>query len=133
MKKKWYKKKIDWTGELCKKTTRHHAHLSLCAKPKKTKDAKSRKWPKTTIWVIFWRFRDQILQIANFSEKKFSLKLKLILITNFRPKTIVWAVFWEKYQSVWFWANLETFSGISPNQDFFSKIRLCNSSTFRVP
>ena len=31
----------------CKKTTRHHARLSLCAKSKKTKDTKSRKWPKT--------------------------------------------------------------------------------------
>ena len=27
----------------CKKTTRHHAHLSLFAKSRKTKDAKSRK------------------------------------------------------------------------------------------
>ena len=27
--------------------------------------------------------------------------------------------FWEKYQSVWFWANLETFSRISQNQEFF--------------
>ena len=33
----------------CKKTTRHHAHLSLCAKSRKTNDAKSRKWPKTSI------------------------------------------------------------------------------------
>ena len=37
----------------CKKTTRHHAHLSLCAKSRKTNDAKSRKWPKTSIWAIF--------------------------------------------------------------------------------
>ena len=29
-----------------------------------------------------------------------------------------------KYQSVWFWANLETFLRISPNQEFFSKIWL---------
>ena len=43
----------------CKKTTRHHAHLS-CAKSRKTDDAKSRKWPKTSIWAIFWRFRGQI-------------------------------------------------------------------------
>ena len=44
----------------CKKTTRHHACLSLCAKSKKTNDAKSTKWPKTSIWAIFWRFRSQI-------------------------------------------------------------------------
>ena len=37
----------------CKETTRHHAHLSLCAKSRKTNDAKSRKWPKTSIWAIF--------------------------------------------------------------------------------
>ena len=37
----------------CKKTTRHHADLSLCAKLRKTKDGKSRKCPKTSIWAIF--------------------------------------------------------------------------------
>ena len=37
----------------CKKTTRHHAHLSLCAKSRKTNDAKSRKWPKTSFWAMF--------------------------------------------------------------------------------
>ena len=36
-----------------KKTARHHAQLSLCAKSRKTNDAKSRKWPKTSIWAIF--------------------------------------------------------------------------------
>ena len=49
------------TGQAnCKKTTRHHAHLSLCTKSRKTKDAKSRKWPKASIWAFFWRFRGQI-------------------------------------------------------------------------
>ena len=33
----------------CKKTTRHHAHLLLCAKSRKTNDAESRKWPKTSV------------------------------------------------------------------------------------
>ena len=32
-----------------KKTTIHHGHLSLCAKLRKTNDAKSRKWPKNSI------------------------------------------------------------------------------------
>ena len=32
----------------CKKTTRHHAH-QLCAESRKTNDAKSRKWSKTSI------------------------------------------------------------------------------------
>ena len=44
----------------CKKTTRHHAHLSLRAKSRKTNNAKSRKWPKTSIWAIFGRFLGQI-------------------------------------------------------------------------
>ena len=50
----------------CKKTTRHHAHLSLCAQSKKTNDAKSRKWPKTSIWAIFWRFWGQISPNCKF-------------------------------------------------------------------
>ena len=33
----------------CKKTTRHYVHRSLRAKPRKTNDAKLRKWPKTSI------------------------------------------------------------------------------------
>ena len=37
----------------CKKTARHHIHLLLCAKSRKTNDANSRKWPKTLIWAIF--------------------------------------------------------------------------------
>ena len=50
----------------CKKTTRHHAHLSLCAKSRKTNDAKSRKWPKTSIWAIFWQFPGQISPNCKF-------------------------------------------------------------------
>ena len=50
----------------CKKTTRHHAHLSLRAKSRKTNDAKSRKWPKTSIWAIFWQFPGQISPNCKF-------------------------------------------------------------------
>ena len=53
----------------CKKTTRHHAHLSLWEKSRKTNDAKSRKWPKTSIGYFFEDFKVKYLQIANFSEK----------------------------------------------------------------
>ena len=69
----------------------------------------------------FWRFRGQISWNSKFW-------------TNFRPKTkkVVRAVS-EKTFKVWFWANLEKFSWISPNQDFFWKIRLCYFSTFIVP
>ena len=59
--------KNSLTGPVnCKKTTRHHAHLSLYAKSRKTDDAKSRKWPKTSIWAIFWRFRRQISPNCKF-------------------------------------------------------------------
>ena len=55
---KWTR--IHWlTGSAnCKKETRHHAHLSLRAKSRKTNDAKSRKWPKTSICANLWQLRD---------------------------------------------------------------------------
>ena len=46
--------KNTWTGPAnCKKTTRHQVHLSLCAKLRKTNDAKPKKCPKTSNWAIF--------------------------------------------------------------------------------
>ena len=69
------------------KTTRDHVHLSLCAKSRKTKDTKSRKWPKNLIWAIFDDFEVTYLHIAIFSEIKVSFKLKVIFSTNFTPKT----------------------------------------------
>ena len=60
------KNKNALTGRAnCKKTTRHHAHLSLCAKSRKTNNAKSRKWPKTSI--------REYLQIKNFFQKSGSV------------------------------------------------------------
>ena len=53
----------------CKKTTRHHAHLSLSAKSTKINDAKTRKWPKTLILAFFDEFEVKYIQIINFSEK----------------------------------------------------------------
>ena len=53
----------------CKKTTRHHAHLSLCAKSRKTNNAKSRKVPKTSFGHFYDDFEVKYLQIAHFSEK----------------------------------------------------------------
>ena len=53
-----------------KKTTRHHAHLSLCAKSIKANDVKSRKWPKISIWAILDDFEVKDLQIANFFWKE---------------------------------------------------------------
>ena len=47
-------------------------------------------------------FEVKYLEIADFTEKQVSFKLKVIFSTNFRPKTknIVRAVFEQKYQSV---------------------------------
>ena len=60
-------KKNTLTGLVnCKKTTRHHAHLSLCAKSRETKDVKSRKWPKISIGAIFLTFRGQISRNCKF-------------------------------------------------------------------
>ena len=105
----------------CKKTTRLHAHLPLCIKSRKTNDAKSRKWPKTSIWAIFWRFRGQISPNCKFFWKIGSFKLKVIFSTNFRPKTkkIVKAVFEKKYQCLilgWFGGF---FANISRSRFFF--------------
>ena len=83
---------------------------------------------------FFYDFEVKYLQIVNFSEKRFHSNWRsyLVLTSGRKPKNRL-SRFGEKYQSIWFWANLETFSRISPNQDFFSKIRLCDFSTFIVP
>ena len=56
--KKQYAKAIankhTLTGMMnCKKTARHHVNLSLCAKSRKTNDAKSRKWQKPQFGQFF--------------------------------------------------------------------------------
>ena len=56
-------------------------------KIKKTNDAKLRKWPKTSTGHVFDDFEVTYLEIANFSEKSVSFKLKVIFSTNFSPKT----------------------------------------------
>ena len=60
----------------CDKATRHHVQLSLCAKSRKTNDAKSRKWPKTSIWAIFWRFRGQMSPNCKLFWKKGSIQIE---------------------------------------------------------
>ena len=52
----------------CKKTTTNHTNI-LCAKPRKTNDAKSKKWPKTSTWAFSDDFEIKYLQITDFSEK----------------------------------------------------------------
>ena len=53
----------------CKKTSRHHSQLLLCVKVRKTNDAKSTKWSKTSILAIFDDFKVKYPQIANCPEK----------------------------------------------------------------
>ena len=91
---------------------------------------------------IDWTENNQILTISRSNISKLQIFLKnrfhsnwrsyLVLTSGQKPKKSL-DRFWEKYQSVWFWANLETLSRISPIQEFFSKIRLCGISTFIVP
>ena len=130
------KNKNTLTGpENCKNRTRHQAPLS-CAKSRKTNDAKSINRPKTSIWAIVSHFRGQISPNYKFFWKnRFHSNWRSYTVLTSGPKTkkIVRAVFWEKCQSVWFWANFETFLRVSLNQEFFSKIRLCHFSTFMVP
>ena len=75
--------------EDCKKTTRHHVHLSLCAKSRKTNDAKSRKWPKTSIWAIFLTIsRSNISKLQIFLKNRFHSNWRsyLVLTSGQKPK-----------------------------------------------
>ena len=84
-------KKNTSTGPVnCKKTTRHQAHLSLCGKSRKTNNAKSRKWPKTSCWPIFWRFWGQISRNCRFFWKIGFIqnwRSYLVLNSDQKPKT----------------------------------------------
>ena len=67
---------------ICKKTTRHHAHIWLCAKSRKINDAKSRKWPKTSIWSFF-----STISRPNIS--KFQIFLKNRFYSNWRSYLVL--------------------------------------------
>ena len=91
--------------------------------------------PKPQFGQFFDDFEVKYLQIANFSEKKISFKLKVRYSTSFRPKTkkIVRTVFEKNIKVSDFGLIWRPFSRISQNQEFFSKIRLYGFSTFIVP
>ena len=56
----------------CKKTNRHHAHLSLCAKSRKTNDAKSKKMTKNLNLSNFLRIsRPHISKFQIFLKNRF--------------------------------------------------------------
>ena len=77
---------------------------------------------------FFDDFEVEFLQIANFSEKYVSFKLKVIFSTNFRQKNkkIVRAVFEKNIKVSDFHEYLQI-------KNFVSKIWICGFSTFIVP
>ena len=107
----------------CKKITRHHAYLSLCAKSRKTNYAKSRKWPKTSIWAIFWRLRDQISPNCKFFWKARFIQIEGLFSTNFRPKSkkIVRAIFEENIKVSDFGLLWRPFCEYLQIKNFFQK------------
>ena len=84
---------------------------------------------------FFDNFEFKNIQIANFSEKQVSFKLKVIFSTNFRPKPkkIVRAVFEKNIKLSDFGLIWRPFREYLQIKNFFSKIRLCDFSTFIVP
>ena len=89
----WCINKKTLTGTAnCKKTTRHHTHLSLCAKSRRTNDAKSRNWLKTSIWAIFLTIlRSNISKWDIFLKNRFhsNRKSNLVLTSGQKPKKIL--------------------------------------------
>ena len=77
--------------------------------------------------------RSNISQVLIFLKNRFhsNWRSHLVLTSGRKPKKSL-KPFLRKIP-VCFWANLETFSRIPPNQELFSKIRLCHFSTFIVP
>ena len=83
----------------------------------------------------FDNFEVKYLEISNFSGKEVSFILKVIFSTNFRPKTkkIVGAVFEKNIKVSDFGLICRRFREYIQIKNFFSKIRLCDLSTFIVP
>ena len=65
--------------------------------------------------------RSNISKLQVFLKNRFHSNWRsfLVLTSSQKPNKNRSSRFWKKYQSVWFRANLETFSQISPNQEFF--------------
>ena len=88
----WYNKNTLTGTANCKKTTRHHVHLSLYAKSRKTNDAKSRKWPKTSIWAIFLTISmSDISKLQIFLKNRFHSNWRsyLVLTSGQKPKKLL--------------------------------------------
>ena len=79
--------KNSLTGPVnCKKTTRHHVHLSLCAKLRKTNDAKSRKF-----FFFLTILRSNISKLQTFLKNRFHSNWRsyLVLTSGQKPKKLL--------------------------------------------
>ena len=66
--------------------------------------------------------RSNIFKLQIFLKNRFHPNSRSYLVLTSGQKSKKWSEpFLRKYQSFWFWTNLETFSRISPNQEFFFK------------
>ena len=98
----------------CKKTTRHHAHLS-CKKSRKTNDAKLSKWSKTSIWAIFLTIsRSNNFKLQIFLKNRFlsNWRSYLVLTSGQKQKKsldpdfgLIWGTFCEYLQIKYFFKN----------------------------
>ena len=88
----WNKNKLTGLAN-SKKTTRHYVCLSLCTKSRKTNDANSIKWPKTSIWAYFFLkiLRSNISKLQVFLKNKFHWNWRscLVLTSGQKPKKAV--------------------------------------------
>ena len=70
-----YNKKTLTGPTNCKKTTRHHGHLTLCAKSRKTNDAKSKNGQKPQFGQFFFDdSRSNIFKLQFFLKNSFQSK-----------------------------------------------------------
>ena len=90
----------------CKKTTRHHANLSLCAKSRKTKGAKSKNGQKPEFEQFFDDVEVKYLQF--FLENRFhsNWRLYLVLTSGQKPNKLLEPLL-RKLSKGLFWANMD--------------------------
>ena len=109
---------------ICQKTTRHHAHLSLCAKSRNANDAKSKKWLQTSIWAIFLRFQGQISSNCKFFlEKRFHSNWRSYLVLTWRqkPKKSLEPFLRKIWKCLFFGLIWRSFREYLQIEDFFQK------------
>ena len=107
----------------CKKTTRHNAHLPLCAKSRGTNDAKTRKWQKPQFGQLFEDFKVK-LQFF-FPENRFHSNWRsyLVLTSGQKPKKLLEPFLRKISQCLIFGLIWRPFRESFQIKTFFSKIR----------